>query len=34
MKSRDWLIQRLVGLIITGGGLALVIDRAITQLLR
>jgi hypothetical protein len=34
MKSREWLIRLLVGLTITGGGLAVVIDRAITQLLR
>lgn len=34
MTSRDRLIRRVVGLIITGGGLAVVVDRAVTQLLR
>jgi hypothetical protein len=34
MKARTWHFRHLVGLLITGGGLVLLISQAIEQVLR
>jgi hypothetical protein len=34
MKGRMWHVRRLVGLLVTGGGLVVLIGRTIEQVLR
>lgn len=34
MKARAWRVRRLLGLLISGGGVAILIGDAISQLLR